>query len=169
MSFYQFEMTGKIAGSGRVESLANSSGRSVSGYNFHSMFKNCTSLTNAPKMKSTNIYCENMFSGCVNLEDASGIKIFGVVPSAGCSNMFRECTSLIGCPEFSHSSIGNSGALNMFYGCTSLVDARSVHISDNTMDRTRDEYDQMFYGCSNLVYAPIINVTKAADSRFPAV
>ena len=103
---------------------------------YESMFMNCTSLTVAPKIKSSDTYSYvsengnycycNMFSGCVSL--VSPPKMMGYDKPdkyyhsgvGTCDSMFIACTSLKVSPVIRYKTLDSSCCYNMFYGCSSL-------------------------------------------------
>lgn len=103
---------------------------------YESMFMNCTSLTVAPKIKSSDTYSHvsendnycyyNMFSGCVSL--VSPPKVIGYYETdqyyhsgiGTCDSMFIGCTSLKTSPVIRYITLDSSCCYNMFYGCSSL-------------------------------------------------
>ena len=103
---------------------------------YESMFKSCTSLTVAPKIKSSDTYSYvsengnycycNMFSGCVSL--VSPPKMMGYDKPdkyyhsgvGTCDSMFIGCASLRVSPVIRYKTLDSSCCYNMFYGCSSL-------------------------------------------------
>lgn len=103
---------------------------------YESMFMNCTSLTVAPKIKSSDTYSHvsenynhcyhNMFSGCVSL--VSPPKMMGYDETdqyyhsgvGTCDSMFIGCSSLKLSPVIRYKTLGSYSCHNMFYGCSSL-------------------------------------------------
>lgn len=103
---------------------------------YESMFMNCTSLTVAPKIKSSDTYSHvsendnycyhNMFSGCVSL--VSPPKVIGYYDTdkyfhsgiGTCDSMFIGCASLKTSPVIRYKTLGHYSCHNMFYGCSSL-------------------------------------------------
>ena len=103
---------------------------------YESMFMNCTSLTVAPKIKSSDTYSYvsendnycyyNMFSGCVSL--VSPPKMMGYDNPdkyyhsgiGTCDSMFIACTSLKVSPVIRYKTLDSYSCHNMFYGCSSL-------------------------------------------------
>lgn len=104
---------------------------------YESMFMNCTSLTVAPKIKSSDTYSHishirdnycyyNMFSGCVSL--VSPPKVIGYYELdqyyhsgiGTCDSMFIGCASLKLSPVIRYKTLDSSSCHNMFYGCSSL-------------------------------------------------
>ena len=103
---------------------------------YESMFKSCTSLTVAPKIKSSDTYSyvgENynycyrkMFSGCVSL--VSPPKMMGYDETdqyyhsgiGTCDSMFIGCTNLKISPVIRYRTLDSYSCRDMFYGCSSL-------------------------------------------------
>ena len=103
---------------------------------YESMFKSCTSLTVAPKIKSSDTYSYvsendnycycNMFSGCVSL--VSPPKMMGYDKPdkyyhsgvGTCDSMFIGCASLRVSPVIRYKTLDSYSCHNMFYGCSSL-------------------------------------------------
>ena len=103
---------------------------------YESMFMNCTSLTVAPKIKSSDTYSyisendnycyHNMFCGCVSL--VSPPKVIGYYDLdkyyhsgvGTCDSMFIGCSSLKLSPVIRYKTLGSYSCHNMFYGCSSL-------------------------------------------------
>lgn len=103
---------------------------------YESMFMNCTSLTVAPKIKSSDTYSHasenynycyhNMFSGCVSL--VSPPKMMGYDETdqyyhsgiGTCDSMFIGCTNLKLSPVIRYRTLDSSSCRDMFYGCSSL-------------------------------------------------
>ena len=99
-------MTGNIAASGNVNSLleedeetARTMNLDGKNYCYYGMFKNCTSLTQAPELPAT-----TLADTCY-------------------SSMFTGCTSLIKAPALPATTLANSCYYGMFSGCTSLTQA----------------------------------------------
>ena len=103
---------------------------------YDSMFKNCTSLTVAPKIKSSDTYSHvsenynycyhNMFCGCVSL--VSPPKMMGYDETdqyyhsgiGTCDSMFIGCTNLKISPVIRYKTLDSYSCRDMFYGCSSL-------------------------------------------------
>ena len=103
---------------------------------YESMFMNCTSLTVAPKIKSSDTYSHvsendnycyhNMFCGCVSL--VSPPKMIGYDETdqyyhsgiGTCDSMFIGCTNLKISPVIRYKTLDSYSCRDMFYGCSSL-------------------------------------------------
>ena len=123
--YYQFVMSGKIAASGNIMSLLDTTCQSTTisnGYCYQNMFRDCTSLTTAPALPATTLanYCYN--------------------------NMFRGCTRLTTAPALPATTLADYCYSNMFYGCTSLTTAPALHATA----LANNCYNSMFYGCTRL-------------------
>ena len=123
--YYSFVMSGKIAASGNIMSLLDTTCESTtisSSYCFCSMFRDCRSLTTAPALPATTLadYCYTyMFSGCESLTTAP------TLPSTTLAyhcyeDMFSGCTSLTTAPALPATTLASSCYTYMFSGCTSL-------------------------------------------------
>ena len=95
----QFVMTGKIAASGNIMSLIDSTCSATaipSGQCFANLFKDCKSLTSAPELPATSLTAlcySGMFYGCTNLTSAPELP--ATTLADGCyGQMFSGCTSL---------------------------------------------------------------------------
>ena len=103
---------------------------------YESMFMNCTSLTVAPKIKSSDTYSHisendnycyhNMFCGCVSL--VSPPKMMGYDETdqyyhsgiGTCDSMFIGCANLKISPVIRYKTLDSYSCRDMFYGCSSL-------------------------------------------------
>lgn len=93
------------------------------------MFKECTSLINAPKLNFETFTgtapCLQMFYGCTSLVNPPSI----LKPTTATVNayyyMFVGCTSLIKSPEFMATIIQGGSFYGTFQGCSTLS---SIHV-----------------------------------------
>jgi hypothetical protein len=106
---YQFAFDDPVEAYGSVMSLScnDSQHLSLSGanYNFCSMFRDCTSLVNAPDLPATTLasYCYYY--------------------------MFYGCTSLVNAPDLPATTLASGCYYYMFRGCTTLSEIR-IHAND---------------------------------------
>ena len=121
----QFVMTGQISAEGNIMSLLDGAVKTytISAADcFNGLFKDCTSLTQAPELLATDLcsYCyADMFYDCTSLSSAPVLP--ATTLAAGCyNNMFRGCTSLTAAPALPATELYSSCYQNMFRGCTSL-------------------------------------------------
>ena len=132
--YFQFNMTGKIEAWHNVMSLYRTSDfatyESVMKFAFYYLFKDCTSLTKAPRLPAT-----TLASDCYR-------------------SMFQGCTSLTKAPYLPATSLAETCYKSMFQGCTSLTEGPSLLSATKLGIRC---YWQMFSGCSSLnkVYCKI--------------
>ena len=86
------------------------------------MFRNCTSLVQAPELLATTLagYCySSMFYGCTSLTQAT--ELSATILAHNCYwYMFHGCISLVQAPELPATTLARSCYNNMFSGCTSL-------------------------------------------------
>ena len=130
-NYSSFTMTGKVAASGSVMSLIDGVELSTeipNGYCFCRLFRNCTSLTQAPELPATTLAeaCySQMFASCTSLTQAPELPAT-TLPTAsnvesGCYGyMFEGCTSLTRAPELPATTLVDNCYRDMFMGCTSL-------------------------------------------------
>ena len=153
-----FKMIGKVAASGSVMSLIDETDLSTeipNGYCFCRLFRNCTSLTQAPELPATTLasgcYYE-MFSNCTSLTQAPEL------PTTTLANncyygMFSDCTSLTQAPELPATTLAEACYYSMFSRCTSLVQAPELP----TTTLADYCYCFMFSGCTSLAQAPTLS------------
>ena len=142
--------------------------KDIGNYCYHELFKNCTSLTQAPELPATTLanFCySHMFSGCTSLTQAP--KLPATILAERCYySMFYGCTSLTQAPELPVTTLADNCYRSMFYGCTSLTQAPELPATALTSDC----YHSMFDGCTSLTQAPELPATQLAiycyDSMF---
>ena len=149
--YYKFVMSGKIAASGNIMSLLDTTCKSTTisnNYCCYRMFNGCTSLTTAPELPATTLanYCYySMFQGCTLLTTAPELPAT-MLGSTCYGNMFQDCTSLATAPELPATALLSGCYESMFQGCTSLTTAPELPA---TMLPGLCYY-RMFYGCRGL-------------------
>ena len=150
--FVYFEMTGKIAGSGNIQSMLNYS-TSCTPYCYFCMFRDCTSLTETPELSAINLanhsYAD-MFNGCINLTNAPELP--ATILAKSCyESMFAHCKNLIKAPALPATILANGCYYGMFYDCISLTEAPELPAGE-LADYC---YDHMFDGCTSLNNNPL--------------
>ena len=123
--YYQFVMSGKIAASGNIMSLLDTTCKSTTisnNYCYYYMFSRCTSLTTAPALPATTL--------------ASNCYI----------SMFYDCTSLTTAPALPATTLATYCYSFMFYNCPSLTTAPSLPATTLASGC----YDSMFNDCTSL-------------------
>ena len=86
------------------------------------MFRNCTSLTQAPALPATTlaIYCYSyMFYDCTSLTQAPALPATTLASSCY-KSMFQGCTALTKAPALPATTLEGNCYQSMFYVCTSL-------------------------------------------------
>ena len=163
MSGCQFSMSGSIAGSGDMNTLLNLFGGDVtlSDKCYSSIFQDCTSLTQAPELPTTNLIqnCYNsMFSGCTAL--TQGPELPATTLANGCyGGMFNGCTNLENAPELPATTLTEYCYAGMFSGCTSLTQAPDLPATT----LANGCYGGMFSGCTSLTQAPELPATTLTE------
>ena len=131
-----FKITGSCAASGDIQSLNNFSSSTEGSFAYYNLFKNCTTLTSAPKLSATSL-------------------------TLGCyEGMFEGCTSLTEAPELPATTLADQCYQQMFKGCTSLTSAPSI-LPATTL--TSSCYRQMFFDCTSLEDTPELCGTTFAS------
>ena len=125
------------------------------------MFKNCTSLTQAPDLPATTLsdYCyRGMFTSCISLTQAP--KLPATTLSDYCyQEMFSGCTSLTQAPKLPATTLASYCYRLMFFNCNSLTQAPKLPATTLASDC----YDSMFLHCTSLTQAPKLPATKLSD------
>ena len=162
-----FKMIGKVAASGSVMSLIDETDLSTeipNGYCFCRLFRNCTSLTQAPELPATTLaeYCYyEMFLGCTSLTQAPELPATTLVDDCYWE-MFSGCTSLTQAPELPATKLARGCYESMFSGCTSLTQAPELPATTLAYAC----YASMFDGCVSLTEAPELPATTLAGACY---
>lgn len=160
----RFVMTGKISGSGNLNSLLAASAGSVTAIPAHcyrELFSGCTALTSAPSVPDAelgeNCY-KYMFSGCTGLTDASAVHI-STTSKCCCLYMFTGCTGLTAAPVLSATVMSESCYDSMFSECISLSTAPDLPATEPA----KGCYARMFKNCYALSATPVIAAQSMAE------
>ena len=135
-SYVTFEMTGKIAGMGNIQSMLNWR-EDCPAYCYFSLFYQCTSLVTAPELPATVLadYCYfGMFFGCTGLTTAPELPAT-VLADYCYAVMFADCSSLINAPELPAENLVKHCYNEMFYNCNRLCSIK-VHFTSWGGDAT---------------------------------
>ena len=123
--YYKFVMSGKIAASGNIMSLLDTTCKSTTisnNYCYYRMFNGCTSLTTAPALPATtlasNCY-KFMFNGCTSLQvySSSGTghtKAWRIPTSGSASSYTSQSSMFYNCPG-SYTSSSEVSLNSIFY------------------------------------------------------
>ena len=156
----QFVMTGQISAEGNIMSLLDGAVKTytISAADcFNGLFKDCTSLTQAPELLATDLcsYCyADMFNGCTSLSTAPEL-VSENMSDHSYSRMFYGCTSLRTPPVLSVSQLSSHCYSSMFAECTALSVAPELPATQ----LADDCYNGMFDGCTSLSVAPSLPAT----------
>ena len=162
-----FSMTGSIAASGNVMSLIDVTCESVTipnAYCFYALFKNCTSLTQAPDLPATALTRScymKMFNGCTNLTQVPDLPATRLAKGC-CKDMFSGCTSLTKAPKLLATTLAKNCYYEMFMNCTGLTQVPDL----SATELANGCYQYMFIGCTGLTQAPKLPATTLADSCY---
>ena len=131
---------------------------------YNNMFRNCTSLTEAPQLPATTLvgYCYNeMFRDCTSLIIAP--ELLATTLSIQCyQGMFRNCITLTSAPELHATTLATQCYQAMFFGCTSLTTAPELPATILKPNC----YAGMFNNCTSLTTAPELPATSLANSCY---
>lgn len=126
-------------------------------YCYRYMFRDCTSLIQAPSLSATTLadYCyDSMFSGCTALVQAPALP--ATTLATYCYyNMFNGCTTLVQAPALPAITLARNCYRYMFNGCTALVQAPELPATT----LAGYCYANMFNGCTALTQAPVLSAT----------
>ena len=128
---------------------------------YHSMFYDCTSLTQAPELPATKLlsWCySHMFYGCTLLEVAPSLPST-TLANYCYENMFNRCTSLTQAPKLPATTLTNSCYSYMFELCKSLTQAPELPAAT----LIKYCYIGMFWGCSKLNYVKCSATSISAE------
>ena len=167
----KFVMTGKINGTGNVQSLLNYSDTAYL-FSFYNLFRNCNSLISAPDLGAENLEgsCyDKMFKGCTNLT-ALPKNIKAKTFTAGTHHFkecFSGCTSLTSIPDdfsLAPSSLAGACYTNMFELCSGIVSIPqnflpAISLADNC-------YYEMFKSCNSLTTIPELPATNLRNKCY---
>ena len=168
--YYKFVMSGKIAASGNIMSLLDTTCKSTTisnKYCYYSMFRGCTSLTMAPALPATTLatYCYySMFYGCTSLTTAPALPATTLENSCYCG-MFYGCTTLATAPALPATKLASSCYADMFLGCTSLTTAPELPATTLIFFC----YTEMFRDCTSLTTAPELPATTLEDGCYQSM
>ena len=136
-------------------------------YYYYNMFRDCTSLTQAPELPATTLtnYCYNyMFKGCTSLTQAPelpAVKLYKYCYDS----MFANCTSLTQAPELPAMTLFSRSYGYMFSGCTSLTQAPGLPATTLAYEC----YENMFRDCTSLTQAPELPATTLAEHCYQSM
>ena len=167
VSYFQFEMTGKIEAWHNVMSLYRTNDfatyESVVEYAFYYLFYGCTSLTKAPELPATTLAtrCYQYMFGKCSLAKAPELPATTLADYCY-SEIFYNCSSLTEAPVLPATTLASSCYYNMFSECQSLTKAPvlpATRLASNC-------YYGMFSGCQSLTKAPELPATTLASSCY---
>ena len=128
------------------------------------MFKNCTSITQAPDLPATTLasHCyEGMFLNCNSLTKAPALP--ATTLSDYCyREMFSGCTSLTQAPALPATTLANRCYWLMFFNCNSLTQAPALPATTLASHC----YNSMFNYCTSLTQAPALPATTLASNCY---
>ena len=131
---------------------------------YEAMFLNCTSLTQAPALPATKLsdYCyQYMFTDCISLTKAP--KLPATTLSVCCyRGMFTGCISLTKAPKLPATTLASYCYDGMFRECIRLTKAPKLPATTLSVCC----YREMFSGCISLTKAPALPATTLASNCY---
>ena len=153
-NYFQFNMTGKIEAWHNVMSLYRTNDfatyESVMKFAFYYLFKDCTSLTKAPRLPATTLAKScyyRMFDGCTSLTKAPALPATSLAETCYWG-MFANCTSLTEVPVLSATRLGTRCYNQMFSGCSSLNEVHCYIPSSYSTEYVSAHADGWLYNVS---------------------
>ena len=165
--YWEFETKDKLICRGNIEALLDyklcSRGEHppMGKECYKSMFKGCTSLSEAPALPARELAKDcytSMFEGCTSLKKAPALPATKLAEFCYYS-MFKGCTSLSEAPALPARELALECYCAMFWGCTSLKEAPALPATELVYGC----YNLMFSGCTSLEKAPALPATELAD------
>ena len=129
------------------------------------MFRDCTSLTQAPALPATTLalYCYfNMFLGCTSITQAPDLPATTLASSCY-RYMFQNCSSLTQAPALPATTLATNCYQLMFSGCTALTQAPALPAT-TLADRC---YKSMFQGCTKIKLSSTQTGEYTQEYRIP--
>lgn len=167
--YYNFVMSGSIAGSGNVTTLIRNEGSDYTVWAccFIYLFVNCTALTSAPELPSHILTQEcyyEMFMGCTSLVTAPELPATNLQPDCY-GGMFRRCSSLTTAPSLPATTLASFCYERMFGECTSLTTIPSLPATS----LSNYCYKSMFEWCTNIKISTTQDSTYINEYRIPTL
>ena len=138
----------------------------MSEYCYRFMFKDCTSLTQAPELPATILTFScyaYMFSGCTSLTQAPELPATTLMGNCY-DTMFSGCTSFTQAPELPATILATYCYMNMFSGCTSLTQVPELPATT----LAGSCYPNMFRDCTSLKLSSTKTDKYIQEYRIPS-
>ena len=129
---------------------------------YNNMFRDCTSLTQAPELPATTLasMCyQGMFYNCTSLTQAPKLPATTLVTYCY-MGMFHKCTGLTQAPELSATTLAHMSYKQMFDGCTSLK------LSSTKTDKYIQEYRIPSSGNGVIANNALLNMFMGTGGTF---
>ena len=168
---YRWVLTGNdIACIGNIENLLDyatveaGNHPTMANYCYQYMFRDCTSLTQAPALPATTLATgcyRSMFYGCTALTQAPALPATTLASGCYCY-MFNGCTALTQAPALPATTLATGCYQSMFDGCTALTQAPALPATTLASGC----YCYMFNGCTSLTQAPALPATTLVEGCY---
>ena len=165
-NYHNFVMTGKVAASGDLQSLFDSTLHNRVAANMRFLFQNCTSLVVPPYSSATTWTGEND-----GLYKGSGIVRAMKMTALYCNRSsfyewYKNCTALVDASPMDCTQVQpqlptglHSTFSGMCYGCTAMISPPKITIDNNTAQMYYC-FTSAFRGCTALVDASDIKLVN---------
>ena len=133
----------------------------LANYCYRDMFRDCTSLTQAPSLPASTLatgFYQYMFAGCTSLTQAPALPATTLAVSCYAA-MFKGCTSLTHAPALPATTLNQQCYQDMFRDCTALTHAPALPAT--TLNQQC--YKNMFYNCTSLIQVPALPATTLVN------
>ena len=171
---YRWVLTGNdIACIGNIENLLDyatveaGNHPTMANYCYQYMFRDCTSLTQAPALPATTLATgcyRSMFYGCTALTQAPALPATTLADDCY-QYMFNGCTALTQAPALPATTLAYDCYRSMFYDCTALTQAPALPATTLASGC----YCYMFNGCTALTQAPALPATTLATGCYQSM
>ena len=171
---YRWILTGNdIACIGNIENLLDyatvTAGNhpTMANYCYQYMFRDCTSLTQAPALPATTLATgcyRSMFYGCTALTQAPALPATTLADDCY-QYMFNGCTALTQAPALPATTLAYDCYRSMFYDCTALTQAPALPATTLASGC----YCYMFNGCTALTQAPALPAITLATGCYQSM
>lgn len=142
------------------------SATSVGDSGMNGMFYSCSKLKTAKDLTVSSFSgkknCNQMFEGCIQLENAPALPAMKVTESCY-QDMFKNCQNLRIAPNLPATTVDVDCYTCMFQSCTNLEQGPMELPAETLRDRC---YTSMFYGCSSLTKAPKLSAKTMAHKCY---
>lgn len=157
-NYYRFVMSGSIEAGGNIMSLLDRScnSKTVGNGCFYSLFRDCTSLKEPPKLPATTVGSSayyDMFYGCTYLLHSPELPAI-TLGSYCYYDMFINCTRMVDAPVLPATTLANGCYYCMFQNCQAITSHHVANLNNNCQKMFNNNY-----ACTQLTIDAVIPPT----------